>query len=92
MDNLTLKRFLMIDGALYNPRAIGIKLDGILHKIKTASNFSRYLTWNKHTFIQEALNQQTKLGRMRLDGHQITRIMRPNRPWGLILNGNIEKE
>ena len=82
----------MIDGALYNPRAIGIKLDGILHKIKVASNFSRYLTWNEHTFIQEASKKQTKLGRMRLDGHQITRIMRPNRPWGLILNGNIEKE
>lgn len=92
MDGITLKRFLMIDNALYNPQATGIRLDGVFLPIKTAVNFSRYITWNNNTFIQEPPKANKRLGRMRLDGHQITRIMRPNRPWGLILNGNIEKE
>lgn len=92
MNTLTPERSLSIHKALYNLKAIGMTLDNKLYNIDVASNNSRYLTWGKHTFIQEAASERTKLGRARLDGHQITRIMRPNRPWGLILNGNIEKE
>jgi hypothetical protein len=93
MDKLTEKRYRLIDQALHDSDKNEITIAGEKLPIKlAANNYSRFLTWNSMTFIQQDDRRPTKYGHLAKTS-RVTRIMRSGgKRWGLMLDGNIELE
>lgn len=93
MDKLTEKRYRLLDQAVHNPATKSITIANQVLPVQLAKNgYSRFITWNDMTFIQQDDRRQTKYGRMARKA-RVTRIMRSGgKRWGLMLDGEIELE
>lgn len=84
---------LIIHQALWS-NANHIDIDGQIYNIKTNHNHCRFVTTSDGTYIQQNskhLNDKSSLRTEYAQGKKITRILRPGKSWGLIIDNKVKK-
>lgn len=91
MDKLSTKRYKLIHEAIHDPAKTAVIIDNKKLPIKQGANGKRYVSWKGATFIVQDPKRSSTYATMMKYGAKITRILRSSAPWGLIVNGQIEK-
>ena len=73
---------------LLHSEASVIKFQKIVYEILLSKNNCRYVTINQETFMQQDPTKKNNLAEISKT-NIVTRIMRPSKPWGVIINNKV---